>query len=91
MACKHMIGITQCNDGEKLLLFGHDKWWKERMPEPRDIVFSFCPYCGIELRPTREERGEIGSAADSLCEDCPPSDYPTDETRCLPCPRRAHG
>lgn len=23
-----------------------------------------------------------------LCEDCPPVDYPTDETRCLPCPRR---
>lgn len=25
----------------------------------------------------------------TLCEDCPPPDYPTDETRCLPCPRRA--
>jgi hypothetical protein len=24
-----------------------------------------------------------------LCEDCPPVGYPTDETRCIPCPRRA--
>ena len=23
-----------------------------------------------------------------LCSDCPPADYPTDKTRCLPCPRR---
>jgi hypothetical protein len=25
----------------------------------------------------------------SECEDCPPAGYPTDETRCLPCLRRA--
>lgn len=24
-----------------------------------------------------------------LCEDCPPVGYPTDKTRCLPCPRRS--
>lgn len=24
----------------------------------------------------------------SLCDDCPPAGYPTDRTRCLPCPRR---
>lgn len=24
----------------------------------------------------------------NLCEDCPPGNYPTDKTRCLPCPRR---
>lgn len=23
------------------------------------------------------------------CEDCPPWGYPTDKTRCAPCPRRA--
>lgn len=23
-----------------------------------------------------------------LCDDCPPVGYPTDKTRCLPCPRR---
>lgn len=28
-------------------------------------------------------------AADSLCEDCPPANYPTDKTRCTPCPRRS--
>jgi len=26
---------------------------------------------------------------DGLCEDCPPVGYPTDRTRCAPCPRRA--
>ena len=25
---------------------------------------------------------------DDLCDDCPPVGYPTDKTRCLPCPRR---
>lgn len=24
----------------------------------------------------------------SMCEDCPPVGYPTDKTRCEPCPRR---
>lgn len=24
-----------------------------------------------------------------FCDDCPPIGYPTDETRCAPCPRRA--
>lgn len=28
--------------------------------------------------------------ADELCEDCPPHDYPTDDTRCSMCPRRAN-
>lgn len=27
---------------------------------------------------------------DALCEDCPPAGYPTDITRCTPCPRRAY-
>jgi len=31
---------------------------------------------------------QAGGEAD-LCDDCPPNDYPTDKTRCLPCPRRA--
>lgn len=26
-----------------------------------------------------------------LCEDCPKSGYPTDATRCAPCPRRSDG
>jgi hypothetical protein len=25
---------------------------------------------------------------ETLCEDCPPIGYPTDKTRCTPCPRR---
>ncbi len=30
-------------------------------------------------------------ASASLCEDCPPVGYPTDKTRCTPCPRRGLG
>lgn len=33
-----------------------------------------------------ESKLRDGSA---LCEDCPPVGYPTDATRCTPCPRRA--
>lgn len=29
--------------------------------------------------------------AGSLCEDCPPVGYPTDKTRCDPCPRAKSG
>lgn len=36
--------------------------------------------------------GEGGTTASKsriqLCDDCPPLDYPTDKTRCRPCPRR---
>lgn len=31
----------------------------------------------------------IAREANQLCEDCPPHGYPTDATRCAPCPRRA--
>lgn len=53
-----------------------------------------CPICGCE------ERGQGGylqcecpaplvkGARQKLCEDCPPIGYPTNNTRCLPCPRR---
>jgi hypothetical protein len=30
----------------------------------------------------------VGIAELALCEDCPPVGYPTDDTRCEPCPRR---
>ncbi|WP_428491656.1 hypothetical protein [Rhodopila sp.] len=29
-----------------------------------------------------------GVTVEDLCDDCPPIGYPTDKTRCLPCPRR---
>lgn len=31
---------------------------------------------------------EPAENADGLCSDCPPANYPTDKTRCDPCPRR---
>src|SRR5690606_27401303 len=36
-----------------------------------------CRWCGEAI------------PAPVLCADCPPPDYPTDETRCAPCPRRS--
>lgn len=33
---------------------------------------------------------EVSEEAERLCSDCPPTWYPTDKTRCLPCPRRAN-
>ena len=32
--------------------------------------------------------GQAGEREAQLCSDCPPVGYPTDETRCEPCPRR---
>lgn len=31
----------------------------------------------------------VGGTPEELCGDCPPVGYPTDKTRCLPCPRRS--
>lgn len=28
------------------------------------------------------------AAMKEVCSDCPPQNYPTDKTRCTPCPRR---
>lgn len=43
---------------------------------------------------SEEDRAKFDAAAlavgaENLCSDCPPPGYPTDKTRCGPCPRRA--
>lgn len=38
---------------------------------------------------TEPEARPVTPTAQDLCEDCPPIGYPTDETRCTPCPRRS--
>ena len=38
--------------------------------------------------PAQEGVRMVRTAPTDLCEDCPPIGYPTDKTRCLPCPRR---
>lgn len=35
------------------------------------------------------EAADIASGSADLCSDCPPVGYPTDTTRCMPCPRRS--
>lgn len=47
-------------------------------------IIKHCAWCDGEGRCGGIAVGCTGR----LCEDCPPVDYPTDETRCAPCPRR---
>lgn len=45
------------------------------------------------IRALKAEGVDAGPPSDAVastnCEDCPPVGYPTDDTRCLPCPRRS--
>lgn len=59
-------------------------------------TYSFCGGCGESLRGIHychDKRADLEAAAlqakpETLCEGCPPAGYPTDKTRCEPCPRR---
>jgi hypothetical protein len=42
---------------------------------------------GWSAHPDQTSPMTVGPEA-ALCSDCPPTGYPTDETRCSPCPRR---
>ena len=42
----------------------------------------------LYLKPPATDTGHRNTT-ETLCEDCPPVGYPTDETRCLPCPRKS--
>lgn len=48
----------------------------DNMPPPPSQAFS-------RVDDGKESEGD-------LCDDCPPVGYPTDKTRCLPCPRRVN-
>ena len=50
-----------------------------------------CAWCDGEGRCPGMTIGSVCPASEELCSDCPPVDYPTDETRCAPCPRRVAG
>ncbi|MGE0289544.1 MAG: hypothetical protein AB7P16_24920 [Bradyrhizobium sp.] len=45
----------------------------------------------IRIDPEKEKlvRAALAAREGSLCEGCPPYGYPTDVTRCEPCPRKA--
>lgn len=56
----------------------------------RVVIDSTIPPDTIEFRrPDGALLGTITNLATETCEDCPPIGYPTDKTRCAPCPRRA--
>ena len=58
--------------------------WLEELPWTQSSVIERAL---IDLRPRLKLQQEP-DAHEALCEDCPPPDYPTDKTRCAPCPRR---
>lgn len=64
-----------------MLVIGHDGDISSRAPE-----------CDALMRVLRDiDGGEYKPAAkvEALCSDCPPAGYPTDATRCTPCPRNS--
>ncbi|MGO4561035.1 hypothetical protein [Rhizobiales bacterium 3FA27D7] len=55
------------------------------------IGSHYCHSCYMRVQalpagPAAKETAQ--NPEGSLCSDCPPKDYPTDKTRCDPCPRR---
>ena len=53
------------------------------------VAMPICPNCIADLAfGTHDDMLDALTAEPRLCEDCPPVGYPTDKTRCSPCPRR---
>lgn len=51
-----------------------------------------CGTCGKPIKTgcyCSQRCVEVANGEDALCEGCPPVGYPTDATRCAPCPRRS--
>ncbi|WP_174055384.1 hypothetical protein [Rhizobium rhizogenes] len=72
-----------------LLLWRGESW---SLTDIEPYGFQIIPWSPEEaamafLNRYRELTG--GGDQEDLCSDCPGYDYPTDETRCGPCPRRA--
>jgi hypothetical protein len=59
-----------------------------------EAVADIARALGMLLAPEGDPeapRDPSGPSPWSLCEGCPPVGYPTDKTRCAPCPRRTAG
>lgn len=55
-------------------------------PHP-NVSHDCCTWCGLNIASNRLIP-ITNQPSQTLCEDCPPVGYPTDKTRCEPCPRR---
>lgn len=50
---------------------------------------TFLELIGTAWNVLEASENEARVKCGELCKDCPPVGYPTDDTRCMPCPRRA--
>lgn len=69
------------------------KYPKETMPDGWDMGWRDSMLEGWLARAdlhvvTSKHISRQDSLESELCDDCPPIGYPTDKTRCIPCPRR---
>lgn len=71
---------------------GADEPMSPDFPDLNSKIWRAMIMAGVAEQPgagAPETSVRCGAPAATLCEDCPPSGYPTEETRCVPCPRRA--
>lgn len=77
--------MTVC--GEPALYVSHNSQYIQFVRPGSELILNTHP---LDVEPPEARRGTpYYSPEPSLCEDCPPVGYPTDKTRCTPCPRRS--
>lgn len=65
--------------------------WRLRHEHKVKTAMVDLPHLGKQRRIRAREKAHqiaMNSILGDLCDDCPPTGYPTDKTRCLPCPLR---
>ena len=83
--------LPECEGGHVIILNEADALV---MAAAKDLLEALKGVAGvIAMHATLDAYTKVFNALEKaergvLCEDCPPVGYPTDETRCNPCPRR---
>jgi len=90
--CEDVSGVSSEGNADALRRFAdeiergvnHSSWvWNRRIIESIRAAVPDPPVLDEDLVKTIKERFK------STCTDCPPTNYPTDKTRCSECPKRA--
>jgi hypothetical protein len=65
--------------------------WSAPEDERETNLIQICVGCGYPGKGNHDgdETCPVAVVERLLCSDCPPEGYPTDKTRCAPCPRRS--